>query len=636
MKKLTISSNLVSMLVLFSISFLAISINMAVNPSRVEAAGHRVWACGFYPNSIDEFIGTIYDRLYNGDNNVGGDCGTGYSTDEQYMSGAAFIMLNMLNGKSDHITVANVPEARERFAEWEAKVRYVASIGGVNLNWVNYGYGENSLWDDATLEDRYYGENGSADSIVFDLPGIMHIAIKKYCANLVAVAGRLPEPGNFDLTPTINNMPATAVRGQNIDVASYVTNNGSGPSILSDRLGVLVARFVGYAGSEVLNPNPMWSNQVIPQGATWSFGGPITIPSNATLGSTFCVVLRVNPGAGQTYGPRTDNLRWDAACTRIVDKPFVHVNDGDVFSGARFNVDSNGCSKTSSTVGLIKSQNYNIGGNIFGSKDEYALTALGAIDNFGSANNPTSGLLKFANNPSPEGFFDNLANRQCLPDYYDKFDDGATEITANDFNNGIQSITTSGIYKLTGGTVKISNFPSPSGATPYRGQVIMLVDAGDLILDTDMQYADIYGITDPSQIPYFMVIVKGGNIIVKDSITNIDGIFITMPRDKDNDGDIDDSNEGGYFNTCGVPSSFATPLRLSTSTCNQPLTINGAVMAHKILLNRTRIDGPPNYQPAEIINLHPEMYFSSPLFNQQTETKGLGPTRSVRDLPPVY
>lgn len=627
MKKLTISSHFVNILILFFISFLAISINMAINPSRAEAAGHRVWACGFYPNSIDEFVGTVYDRLYNGDNNVGSDCGTGYSTDEQYMSGAAFIMLNMLNGKSDHITMANVPEARARFAEWETKVRYVASIGGVNLNWVNYGYGENSLWDDATFEDRYYGENGSADSIVFDLPGIIHIAIKKYCANLVAVAGRLPEPGNFDLTPTVNNMPTTAVRGQTIDVTSYVTNNGNGPSILSDRLGVLVARFVGYAGSEVLNPNPMWSNQVIPQGATWSFGGPITIPSNAALGSTFCVVLHVNPGAGQTYGPRTDNLRWDAACTRIVDKPFVHINNGDVWSGILFgDSDANNCNGNAD--GEIKSWVYNVSGSR-GARGEHALTALGDITDFGSRGDPFSNFLKFANTPSNGRFLGNPtpANQECIPDYYEKFASAATgTIEINQPNDPDLENSGNGIFFV---THPGDNGIKLDGSGPaYNKKQVLLVE-GNVFINGNIQFAT--NIASTENLPYLFIVARGGNITIADNVTQIDAVLISIPRDTNSDG----IPEGGLIDTC-VNGAGAKYTQLSTGICNQHLDINGSLIAKEVLFKRTYVNNPGDYQPAETINFPPGLFLSNPFDDYLSPEKQLGEVRQILDLPPVY
>ena len=79
--------------------------------------------------------------------------------------------------------------------------------------------------------------------------------------------------------------------------------------------------------------------------------------------------------------------------------------------------------------------------------------------------------------------------------------------------------------------------------------------------------------------PYFYVIVHGGNIKIDPNVNELDGVFIAEPNS---------AGKKGSIYTCYVRgvngNAFGTG---GTSSCNNQLLVNGAFIANQIYLQRT-------------------------------------------------
>ena len=122
---------------------------------------------------------------------------------------------------------------------------------------------------------------------------------------------------------------------------------------------------------------------------------------------------------------------------------------------------------------------------------------------------------------------------------------------------------------------------------------------GDVTITTsnDIQYPAYNGL---DQIPSFYLIVKGGNIYIDKSVTQLDGVYIAMP----------DGATGGTIYTCtngATRYSGTVPTAAAPSGCGTTLTINGAFIANQVKFLRTPGDI-NNTTAAEVFNYGPELW----------------------------
>lgn len=252
-------------------------------------------------DNVENFINFVVSRLSSGD--------------QQTRTGAQFIVATMTG------THSRVGAGDPLVADWEGRVRYVASLpGGYNHDTIISDAGVNSLYMSYASggDDAYYSEDAqSQEALVFswhDSGGsIKTYSIRLACANPIGDPVALPEPptpatGDYDLTPTVSVTPAKVQPGATVTFNYNIANGGSVKSPDITTWEVDQNKNGGGFSSQ-------GSGQyAYPPGNTASTG-TFTIPSTDPPGTTYCRTLSTNPSKGYTekytyttnYTPIYDN-----------------------------------------------------------------------------------------------------------------------------------------------------------------------------------------------------------------------------------------------------------------------------------------------------------------------------------------
>ena len=322
------------------------------------------------------------------------------------------------------------------------------------------------------------------------------------------------------------------------------------------------------------------------------------------------------PGYGQDGSGNWRQLRdwgWvvgpqDEKCMRVVGKPTVKVNGGDIAVGGRF---ANACSinpTNSSIVGWPHSPVFDASGT------QYGAFAASEIFGFSSATirsnaqtQPASGLA-FANTvASGDRYGGSFGPMPCIADHAGA--EPATATTTGSLNNP----TLDGSYRYM--STVINGTPTIQAGR----QVVVYVD-GDLRIESNILYRRDVPWPTPSDIPALKVVVKG-NIYIDPSVTELNGIYVAQPNA---------AGVGGNIYTCSSGFAPVAGVNMYTSCPNQ-LTVNGAFVAGQIHFGRTTgtaIFG----DTAEEFNYLPEVWLAQwPRDNTATNVK----YDAMTNLPPV-
>jgi hypothetical protein len=97
---------------------------------------------------------------------------------------------------------------------------------------------------------------------------------------------------------------------------------------------------------------------------------------------------------------------------------------------------------------------------------------------------------------------------------------------------------------------------------------------GDIYLGGNITYAG----STLDHIPRLTVYAAKGNIIVSKDVTELHGVFVAS-------GDVNASQ--GLFYSCGLSAAQPVGYTAQAASCNNPLTVYGAVVANKLILART-------------------------------------------------
>lgn len=324
------------------------------------------------------------------------------------------------------------------------------------------------------------------------------------------------------------------------------------------------------------------------------------------------------------YPTTTDSNNTDDICgPRVEDQPYMAAFGADVIAGNGIGANCN-----TDNGGIIAGR-YNVDRSQ-GSGAQFAAIAMAQIDQFASAkmraNTPLG--LSFASNTGSYG--GNYAGTHCITDYYAQMPSDLTPASNlnSELNGGpgqfAHSVDSAAINAA--GKNKISN-----------SRHITLYADGDVELARNIEYKN-YNWTQAGEIPSFFLIVDGNLYIDKD-VTQLDGIYIAT-------GNIYTCSEGR--NGFAVTSMFVE--------CDEQLTVNGALIANTIKLNRsaqssTRSDT-QNQHPnitgsytcatgvqrqlcaAEVINFSPELYLTNPSL-PASSSPGQARYDAITTLPPV-
>lgn len=323
------------------------------------------------------------------------------------------------------------------------------------------------------------------------------------------------------------------------------------------------------------------------------------------------------------------------------NRPYIKVDGSDVYSGASFSENSCNPSEPAKNA-TIRTNGYFDNRALWGySGSQYATFASGSIGgietntwlgNIGYLRSDKRDLL-FANNSDPAGNYYGVSatGMPCVSLDIAKLTQGAQSYDSNSIQNG------SGVFQHTGDLI----INTTSG---IQNKKTIVVD-GDVSIGGDITYQSS---TSPESIPSLRIIAN--NIYIKNNVTQIDAELVALPKDQ--------PIPGGLVDTCSTTGSAGTWTKnLTVGSCNRQLTVNGSMIARRVLWKGTRgsvgvadsvVDssclhgdtstistnkpGVGTGCAAEYINFKPEGYIAR--FTDSTLQVGT-PVSSV-ELPPIY
>ncbi len=306
---------------------------------------------------------------------------------------------------------------------------------------------------------------------------------------------------------------------------------------------------------------------------------------------------------------------------QVADQPYLKVYGGDVMIGASptYSSTNNSSSCAPNPNGGIYSWNSD-SPKYFGAGTEYAVQALGQIEGFASAQSSTS-------SPPTDLSFANTGVNTTSPIYGGSF--GASTEDC-DFTSDLVGLTPQ----------PGSNVNPPNNVSG----VVTIYATGDVYISNNILYCIAADTTakntcptekwaNPSQIPYFKLVVVGGNIFIDHNVTELDGLYVAEPKTSSS------GSVGGTIYTCATKTPLAySPFTIGNyfSTCSNQLNIYGSFIAQQVQFLRTfgsvgndKNDKLSSSNAAEVFDYTPEMWL--PRSNTVTNNG----YSAITSLPPV-
>lgn len=384
-------------------------------------------------------------------------------------------------------------------------------------------------------------------------------------------------------------------------------------------------------GFVVLSPNPQNTSSGFNAWNGGSSGNPVDTDVTVTVSiredwtGDFTVTLQGPPGTPSVgcSGSGTPQTR-----------PYFQATQGDVDVGGGFGDATGKCTAgTLSYISPINTNPYNAGLRAYanqgagtGSSGDFGVLALGynvSGNNVGfySKNNEIFAA------PGVVGEMGGLLNQSaetdwhCVNDFFLKTRlPGQTDLGSNPTIN-VDSLSTQTQYTATGNVTLTSLTGSDCsssrpGGDIQEGEQFTLYVSGNVTIANNICYAPTYRASTRSNVPYFSLIVQG-NITVNYNVNQIDGLYVAQPLDATN----------GIFSTCD---GFCP---------NNKLTVNGAILAQTVRLNREHGTMGPlgndlngiTTEPAEVFNYIPAMIIGQPYFSPNYSN-----IQALYSLPPVF
>lgn len=272
--------------------------------------------------------------------------------------------------------------------------------------------------------------------------------------------------------------------------------------------------------------------------------------------------INVNGARSSTSG-NFDNVN----CSQpVVNWPYIEVYGNDVISGGSF---GGSCSPVSQTIRVFSRS-----GQFRGASTQYAAFAMGTINGFtsaslrdGAGNAAQAPLgLSFANTAGAYGgSYAANDGLTCLPDYFAARPATATAIANTSGAIASQFVATNSDpqkieYFTTTGPLILSGTP-----TAVNGVRKVFYIDGTLTINSNITTSTSW--TNRNQVPYVMFIAR--DIVINGGVTQLDGVFAAQPG----------GGGTGTISTCQTP---------NYGTCTNGLVINGAFVANRVNLWRTR------------------------------------------------
>jgi hypothetical protein len=319
---------------------------------------------------------------------------------------------------------------------------------------------------------------------------------------------------------------------------------------------------------------------------------------NDTAGSDFAIGVSICYASSVSTPTQDATPVWRHSkldCVVVAKKPKVQVWGGDL----KVYGDITGSASSGAS------------GKHYGSWGEYGVFADGDITSFASGSGLSKGStntnnqqLTFANTNGKYGHY-GLPTLTALGSQFAVTSGPAPSATLDSLN---------GRY-FTNGSLNINKSDIQSGHT------IIITAKGTVTIKGDITYKGPGGtdsFTNISQIP--QVIIVAPHINISENVTWIDAWLLAT-----------DGGDGS-INTC---SEKGTTDALTSSDCNEPLTINGPVETDHLYLRRTAgsDDESSLDDPAETFNLRADAYLWA---YRQADVTGQAETVYTTEVPPRF
>jgi len=344
-------------------------------------------------------------------------------------------------------------------------------------------------------------------------------------------------------------------------------------------------------GDQILNAGDQDLNASNISGHDIAGGGASSTDFSGLASSGYAYVCSRLSGLTSTNDVIFNPNPPPVVCLPIVKKPYFSVLNGDVNAAMPYTC-------TDAPTGTIKAFNQGSAGNYKGSGTSIAAIAAGSIDQFASANKRAADaprFLTFANDSTgPEyGGFGTAASSGCM--------------SQDDFTSAKNSAVVSVVLPAS-----------------VAGNIDPFYIKGNVYIDHDIDYAASMNL---GNIPNLKLVVDG-NIYIAANVHRLSGIYKAT----------------GTIYTCAtglgvLPPAGDNSVNGWAQKCNQPLTVQGALVAKNIRLMRTlgSLKNAPA-DPAETVIFSPEVWLRA---IPGTVTSSNDPYKlndtydSITSLPPI-
>lgn len=444
---------------------------------------------------------------------------------------------------------------------------------------------------------------------------------------------------DYSLTPSIDNITDGAViedPNPSLPVAGSIRNNGPSDSRPDISYQITKLRYgpgdavpeksggTRTSGSDPctfftgeLNCDPVTDGTatgvypIFPRNDVVNRSGTTSVTDYA-VGTRICFAMSVNKNTHSS----DDWRHSDLFCYVYGKNPKVNIIGGDLYVGRVL------AGITAPVSTRVITENSTNATGTYGSWVEYAIAPTGTVRNTASGSAYVGGapvntsLLTFVNTGNTSATCGTSSgcyqHNASMPDLAARF---RTTSATPTVGSGSLSTRPSGVYRTTG---NIDIAASNLGA---GRSVIINAGSSNVTISGNIDYAS-GPFTSASQIPQLVIIAN--NITIREGVERVNA-WLIAPGTRSGT-----TVTGGVIRTCDVAAGSIT-----SGICNRLLTVNGPVIANRLIMLRSGGSEPGNRrgEPAEVFNFRPDAYIWA---MRQSEVGGRVTTVSTKELPPRY
>ncbi len=434
-------------------------------------------------------------------------------------------------------------------------------------------------------------------------------------SGLETPTSNLSVTGSISNTDTTNSMPDTEWR-----ITQVVYPRGETiPRKAGGTSGGATAPCAYFTGNIACNDTSSTGSNMYPANQSTSQTGLMNV-ADYPIGTQICFAISVKNylySSTNTAQQPIDDWRHSALrCYVAGKKPKVNVLGGDLYVGRTLQ----GVPAPVSARVITSSSEMPTG--TFTSWGEYAIVPTGPITNMRSGSASVDGratnvnLLSFANTgvvtATCGGNLGCYEQGTSMPNIASRFRTSGSSpvITSGNLND-----EGSGVYRATTAAVTIDE----STITEGKSIVINAPDT-DVTINGNISYQN-GPFNRTSQLPQLVIIAR--NITINEGVGNVDAWLIAPGTYNGT------TNSNGVIRTCNRPTN-----EINQDVCNTKLTVNGPVIANRLVMLRTAgADGSNPGDPAEVFNFRSDAYLWA---LGQSESAGRVTTVYTKELPSRY